>query len=559
MGKKQTDSAPVKTTPKKFDVLDLLVREHYVGEKDAKAARKAVGADGDATSYLLEKDLITKDLIGQALAEKYKLPYADFDVYSIEEKKLNLISKEQAEAFRTIVFRADDQGVLLASDRPSREILEAFKPQFGGRKVGLAFALSSDIDAALSEYRHELQTRFSKIVEQGTRIAPEMVDEVFNDAMDYEASDIHFEPEKEYVGIRFRVDGVLQDAGRISPEIYELIVNRIKVLAQLRIDEHNAVQDGAIRQTIKDQEIDLRVSIAPTVNGEKIVLRLLTLKSKGYNLGSLGLSDKHQSQLTKAGKKPYGIIIVTGPTGSGKTTTLYSLIKLLRSSRINITTIEDPVEYHIEGVNQIQVNQTAGITFAQGLRSIVRQDPDIILVGEIRDKETAEIAINAALTGHLVLSTFHANDSATAIPRLIDMGVEPFLLASTLQLVIAQRLVRVLRDDARMSQIYSQKVLEELVPNSSRFFGSGNQNLYQAKPGVHTATQGFKGRTAVYEMLQINTALRDLILSNPSRDEIWKVAAKNGTATMFDDGVAKVKSGTTTLEELLRVVPVPEA
>ena len=175
----------------------------------------------------------------------------------------------------------------------------------------------------MSEYRHELQTRFSKIVEQGTRIAPEMVDEVFNDAMDYEASDIHFEPEKEYVGIRFRVDGVLQDSGRISPEIYELIVNRIKVLAQLRIDEHNAVQDGAIRQTIKDQEIDLRVSIAPTVNGEKIVLRLLTLKSKGYNLGSLGLSEKHQSKLTKAGKKPYGIIIVNGPTGSGKTTTLY--------------------------------------------------------------------------------------------------------------------------------------------------------------------------------------------------------------------------------------------
>jgi len=298
----------------------------------------------------------------------------------------------------------------------------------------------------------------------------------------------------------------------------------------------------------------MRVSVVPTVEGEKIVIRLLAQYIRGLNLFDLGLSKQNQELMESAARKPFGMILVTGPTGSGKTTTLYSLLKIINKPEVNITTIEDPVEYKVAEANQIQVNKRTNLSFAQGLRAIVRQDPDIILVGEIRDNETAEIAINAALTGHLLLSTFHANNAATAIPRLLDMGVEPFLLASTLEVIVAQRLVRRLCESCRYS--YQEKIsnIEKLIPNAKEYFKEQTITLYKGKGCSACGGLGYKGRVGVFEIIKITPEIENLILKNPSNSKIWELAEKQGVRSLFHDGIKKVKNGVTSLEELLRVV-----
>ena len=381
-----------------------------------------------------------------------------------------------------------------------------------------------------------------------TRVAPEIIDEIVADALAFKASDIHFEPQEKEVVVRFRVDGVLHEAGRFAKEVYENILNRIKVQAHMRIDEHFSAQDGAIRFVKEKGTVDMRVSVIPTLDGEKVAIRLLAEYVKGFTFADLGVSEKDQAAFLRAAKKPFGMILVTGPTGSGKTTTLYALLKMLNDPTVNITTIEDPVEYKILGVNSIQVNPQTNLTFAKGLRSIVRQDPDIVLVGEIRDLETAEIAVNAALTGRLLFSTFHANDAATSIPRLLDMGVEPFLMASTLELVIAQRLVRKICDQCRVS----------FTSNDKRFFPKTSSTLYQGKGCKNCGNTGYKGRTAIFEFIEIDDALEDLILKHPSSKEIWELAQKNGAHSLFEDGLEKVKNGITTIDELLRVAQPPK-
>ncbi|MFZ2881813.1 MAG: GspE/PulE family protein, partial [Candidatus Moraniibacteriota bacterium] len=355
------------------------------------------------------------------------------------------------------------------------------------------------------------------------------------DALILNASDIHFEPQVDIVVIRFRVDGVLQEVGRIPKTYYDNMLNRIKVQANLRTDEHASAQDGAIHYENAENTADIRVSMVPILDGEKVVMRILSKYVRGFNLSSLGLSAENERILNEAVKKPFGMILVVGPTGSGKTTTLYSLIRMLNRTEVNIATIEDPVEYKIQGINQIQVNKETNLTFSQGLRSIVRQDPDIILVGEIRDDETVEISVNAALTGHLLFSTFHANDAETAIPRLLDMKIEPFLLASTIELIIAQRLVRRICENCRYS--YLEK----------------KQTFYKGKGCDVCNNTGYKGRIAIFEFIQVTQEMQDLVLKHPSSNEIWKLAKKQGSKTLFEDGMEKVKNGTTTLEELRRV------
>ena len=301
----------------------------------------------------------------------------------------------------------------------------------------------------------------------------------------------------------------------------------------------------------------MRVSVIPVLDGEKITIRLLAEYVKGFTFSDLGVSGKDQEVFMSAAKKPFGMILVTGPTGSGKTTTLYALLKMLNNPAVNITTIEDPVEYKIPGVNSIQVNPQTNLTFAKGLRSIVRQDPDIILVGEIRDLETAEIAVNAALTGHLLFSTFHANDAATAIPRLLDMGVEPFLMASTLELVIAQRLVRKICDQCRVSFTPKAEELDKTFPDTKKFFPKSLPTLYKGKGCKNCGNTGYKGRTAIFEFIEVRGEMRELILKRPSTQEIQELARKNGSLSLFDDGLEKVKNGITTIEELLRVAMPP--
>jgi len=422
-------------------------------------------------------------------------------------------------------------------------------------------ALLGSEPQAKQEQQKSLETRFMKILKTGEGVVPQIEQEILEDGLDFKASDIHFEPREKEVNIRFRIDGVLHEVGHISKLVYENVLNRIKVQSHLRVDEHFAAQDGAMRYLRKDgTPVDLRVSIIPINDGEKIAIRLLAEYVKDLSLADLGLSPEHQKLVVQASRKPFGMVLATGPTGSGKTTTLYALLKTFNSSEINITTIEDPVEYRIEGANQIRVNPQTNLTFAKGLRSIIRQDPDVILVGEIRDRETAEIAVNAALTGHLLFSTFHSNDAATGIPRLLDMGIEAFLLASTLEVVLAQRLARKICEKCRYPQTTNQAELAKYIPNIQHYIPNHGQEIiiYKGKGCPVCNFKGYKGRIGIFEMIHMTPELKEVILKNPSSREIWDVAATQGAKSLFVDGLSKVLAGVTSLDELFRVAPPPE-
>lgn len=543
----------------KFDdtkIKDILIRENYVTKEDIQLA-EAYASDRHVSvlDYLFLNQLITKDLLGQALAEDYGVLYTNLHAISLSSEQVLQIPEFLAKRFHVVLAKQEGGVYIFATDNPKQEHLaEELRQLFPkAQTILITYSLLDDIEASFEHYNEALSSQFRHILEGHTIIAPEIIDAIFLDAILHQVSDIHFEPQSKDVLVRFRVDGILHEVGRIPKEHYENVLNRIKVLAQLRIDEHHAAQDGAIRYVKGDKAVDLRVSIIPTLEGEKIVMRLLAQYVRSLNLSDLGFSAADQAQFEIASKKPFGMILITGPTGSGKTTTLYALLKLLQHSGVNITTIEDPVEYRMDGLNQIQVNSQTNLTFAKGLRSIARQDPDIILVGEIRDRETAEIAVNAALTGHLLLSTFHANDAATAIPRILDMGIEPFLLASTLELVVAQRLVRRLCPSCRYSIQVSRNEIDTLIPKSERYFPGDMVTMYQAK-GCHVCNgTGYKGRLAIFELINISPEIQDLMLQHPSSKEIWQVARLQGAHTLFEDGVDKVKNGLTTLTEVLRI------
>ncbi|OGY74906.1 MAG: hypothetical protein A3H07_01100, partial [Candidatus Jacksonbacteria bacterium RIFCSPLOWO2_12_FULL_44_15b] len=490
----------------------------------------------------------------------FKVPYADLNSALPSQEQVQKIPEEIAKKYNVILLKEEKSGITVTTDDPKNaELLPALKKIFAVKKINIAYSLTEDITASFVNYQKPLETRFSKIIENKGRVAPELLEEIFDDAIVYRASDIHFEHRQKDVLVRFRVDGVLREAGRIPKEHYANVLNRIKIQSGLRIDEHFSAQDGSLRYEKGTNVVDLRTSIVPTVEGEKVVLRVLAAYVQGFSLSDLGLSSAHQALLQQITQKPFGMILVAGPTGSGKTTTLYALLKIVNSPDVNITTIEDPVEYKVLGVNQIQVNRETNLTFAKGLRSIVRQDPDIILVGEIRDKETAEIAVNAALTGHLLYSTFHANDAATAIPRLLDMGIQPFLLASTLEIIVAQRLVRKICDHCRHSVTKSGKDFNTpQLRVLTKYFGSKTTTFYEGKKCGACGDTGYKGRTAIFEFILITPEMQNLILHAPSAQEIWKLARKEGSKTLFEDGIEKVKTGVTTVEELLRVAEPPK-
>lgn len=540
---------------------DILLRENYVTEEDVKKAEQfAKQHRSSIIEYFTTQGLITANLLGQAIAESFKVSYADLGANPPSREQILKIPESFARQFRAVLFAQKKTGLTVTTDNPKeKDLATALKKIFPAqKKITITYSLPEEIDAALVNYQKSLETRFSKIIREQKRVAPEILEEIFADAFVYHASDIHFEPQPKDVLVRFRIDGVLHEAGRVPKEHYENILNRIKVVSSLRIDEHFAAQDGSLRYQREGLAIDMRTSIVPTIEGEKVVLRVLTAYVEGLTLDLLGFTGKHQEIITAAARKPFGMVLVTGPTGSGKTTTLYALLGLLNQPEVNITTIEDPVEYKVENVNQIQVNPLTNLTFAKGLRSIVRQDPDIILVGEIRDNETAEIAVNAALTGHLLLSTFHANDAATAIPRLLDMQIEPFLLASTLEVIAAQRLVRKICEHCRRSVTMSSKDISKQRAGLEPFFGEKNITLYQGKGCEGCGHSGFKGRTAIFEFIRVTPEMQNLILQNPSTQAIWQLARTQGSRSLFEDGIEKVKNGITTLEELLRVAEPPQ-
>ena len=402
----------------------------------------------------------------------------------------------------------------------------------------------------------ELQRLIQEEIDKGANISIiSVIDYLVHSASNMGASDIHIDPSVKSVRVRFRIDGVLEDVCELPKAIHNEVISRIKILSRLRTDEHNAAQDGRFRAVLVDttDNIDIRVSIMPTHHGENAVLRLLSDHSQIFALENLGFGPKDIEKIVRAMKKTSGMILVTGPTGSGKTTTLYTIIKMLKSPENSIVTLEDPIEYAIEGIEQIQVNQRAELTFANGLRSILRQDPDIIMVGEIRDIETASIAVNTALTGHLLLSTLHTNDAATTLPRLLDMRVEPFLVASTVNLVIGQRLVRKICEKCKAPRVLTDEEYTRLSESVSESVLLGNHDFYKGVGCEECNKSGYKGRSVICEILTVDEEVRSAILKKASASEVRDIAVGNGMTPMIHDGIRKAMAGMTTIEEVLRV------
>ncbi len=382
-----------------------------------------------------------------------------------------------------------------------------------------------------------------------------LVDLLIQYSYELRASDIHIEPESERMRIRFRVDGVMHDIFVFPKALQSEIITRIKVLSGLRIDEHQAAQDGRFKAPIKEVGyVDVRISIAPTYYGENCIMRILANKTEEFTLEKLGFEGVDLERIRDAITKPYGMILATGPTGSGKTTTLYTVLQKLNTPEVAIITIEDPIEYSIEGVDQIQVNAKTGITFAAGLRSILRQDPNIIMVGEIRDEETAGIAVNAALTGHLLLSTLHTNDAPTALPRLLDMKVEPFLIASTVNVIIGQRLLRRICDECKVELKATGAELASLKQVIRPEILGDNKTFFKGKGCPSCDDTGYKSRIGIHEVLLVDDEMREAIMSRVNAAEIKKIAVKNGMRPMLEDAFQKALQGQTTIEEILRVI-----
>jgi general secretion pathway protein E len=437
---------------------------------------------------------------------------------------------------------------------PEAEILSAINRAFGQVQNG-AEHIIQDLDETESEaFFNEFEDQVSADLLDETSEAPviKLVNHILSQAVHYKASDIHIEPYQQELKIRFRMDGVLYDNLSLPKKLHPAVVSRVKILASLNIAEKRIPQDGRINIRIGEREVDLRVSSLPTAFGERLVLRLLEKDVRVLNLQEIGLSLEHVDLFQRLIRISHGIILVTGPTGSGKTTTLYSALSEINTSDKNILTIEDPVEYQLDGIGQMQVNSKIGLSFANGLRSMVRQDPDVILVGEIRDQETAEIAIQAALTGHLVFSTLHTNDSAGAITRLIDMGIEPFLVSSSVQAIMAQRLVRRLCPLCKEAYSPSELEIRELDPGAK-----GLEGMFFRPVGCdHCLQTGFKGRTGIFEFLRVTETIQSLLLRTSESNQIRQLAVQEGMRTLRQDGVRKVLAGETSIDEVLRVTQV---
>lgn len=529
----------------------------------------APSANISLAAALIEKGVLSDEQMGALIASHLNLPFVVLSKLSISEDVFRIIPDRMVRRFKVIVFARDNEGLKVATAEPKNStVLQAIAKKTGQQVIPY-YATENDIETTLQVYKKVLQKTIDELLKEDIRKATtqlfdeapviKIVDVLLESAYQDKASDVHIEPEEGHSLIRFRIDGVMHDVLRLPKILHDRIITRIKVLSGLRTDEHLSAQDGKMRMKLEEEEFDIRVSIIPIVGGEKSVLRLLTSNSRLYTLTDLGMNAVDLEKVTNAFNKSYGMILSTGPTGSGKTTTIYSILKILNTREKNITSIEDPVEYRIRGANQVQVNAKTNLTFANGLRSLLRQDPNIIFVGEIRDNETAGIAVNAALTGHLVLSTLHTNDAATAIPRLVDMKVEPFLVASTVNIIIAQRLVRKICGMCKAPQAITREDFVKHVGEaavSKHFSQEPNVHVYKGKGCKICHQTGYSGRLGVYEVLEVSKDMRKLISERADADTIVKAAVESGMTTMLDDGLDKVARGLTTIEEVIRVTKV---
>lgn len=552
------------------DLKAILQKSKFIEEEALNKAEKTAQELGKPLAdILIFQGLISEEALGQLVAEQFKVPFISLKKKVIPLEVLSLIPENLASNYHLVPFEKKKNTLLVAMENPHDfEALELARRQ-SGFKIKPYYIHPQDLVYGLSQYKKNIKVRFKAIIDKHLKeagkvdgkdiaqIATELpVVKIFDTILDYaiaeRASDVHLEILDDQVIIRFRIDGILRDITDLPKEIQPALVARVKILSKLKIDEHRIPQDGRFKFKIGEDFISLRVSIIPAFYGENIVMRLLFESARPLSLEELGLAANNLKIIQAGIRQPHGMILVTGPTGCGKTTTLYSILNILNTTEVKICTIEDPIEYGIRRVNQIQVNPKTGLTFATGLRSLVRHDPDIIMVGEIRDQETVEMAIHSALTGHLVLSTLHTNDAVGAIPRLLDMGAANFLVASTLNLVIAQRLVRRI----------CPACLEESQPEESllnffqKKFGQKIQKtkFYQGKGCFECNNTGFKGRIGIFEILKITPEIRQLIMEKSAASEFQKVAQKQEMITMLEDGLAKATAGQTTLSEVLRAV-----
>jgi len=552
---------------------NLLVDNELISAKDFKKVEvEAKKSKKDIANILFDTSLISEDNLGKLIAGEYGYNFISLKKVELAAEAIKIIPEAVARKQQALAFNISKDKIKVAMADPDNIEFIRFLEKKTGKKVEPYYATEGDILNAMSVYQKDVAGAFDEIIKkaQKTDLSDDRRDQTIVDLVDsliinaYQngVSDIHIEPKEKGVLMRFRIDGILHDMINLPKEFQEPMVARLKILAKLRTDEHRAAQDGKIRFATDNIQLDIRISVIPILFGEKIVMRLLAEKGRRFTLSEIGLVDKDLERVQLAIKRPHGMILVTGPTGSGKTTTLYAMLKILNQREVNITTIEDPIEYAVEGINQIQANTKTGLTFAKGLRSVVRQDPDIIMIGEIRDEETASIAVNSALTGHLVLSTLHTNDAATTLPRLLDMGVEPFLVASTVNIAIAQRLVRRICMNCIMSTPVNAgqiKLIQDnpYIKNILKKYKRGKLEklvVYKGKGCSLCNDSGYKGRIGIYEVLELKENIRKLIINRASSEEIKRVAVfENDMITLVDNGIKKALDGQTTIEEVLRV------
>jgi len=523
---------------------------------------------------LIDLKFVTEEDIAVILALQLKIPVVDIHNTPVEPEAVELLPEKFAKKYTCLPIKVENRTLTLAMADPldlnaiddirfitgyevkpvvstPSEIIEGIKKFYHIEDSIKDFAGDIMLDSAgIEVIEEEKEEEEEETIREEQAPFVKMVDLIIKDAIHKRASDIHIEPQREAVQIRHRIDGFLQDVIKLPKWSQAILVQRVKILANMNITEKRLPQDGKVRAKVGRKEVDLRVSTLPTHYGEKVVIRILDQSEAMLNLENLGFSDYNEEKLRSFIERAEGMILVTGPTGSGKSSTLYACLNELKSETVNIITVEDPIEYDLTGVNQVQINEKVGLTFAYVLRSILRQDPNIIMVGEIRDPETAEIAVQASLTGHLVFSTLHTNDAVSAISRMINLGVPPFLLASSLIGVVAQRLVRKVCPHCKTEYRPPRKILQNFNLDKKNI----DFKFYRGKGCEFCNNTGYFGRTAIAEMLTISPRIRDLIHAGASDHAIREVALSEGFVTLTEDGIEKVKKGVTTIEEIFRVV-----
>ncbi len=573
----------------------LVTAEEFESAREqAETAGKHVG------DILVTEGYVSQDELSRVRAHLLGIPFVNLEGEDIPEDVLKIVPEPIARTHNVVAYRKRDDELEVAMLDPDDIRTIEFLKKKAGVTIRPRLTTEQSIKDALQQYQENLETEFGEIINQeagkDTEVsaAPEeseeaeeeeleekaeelpvirIVDTLIKHAILQRASDIHIEPTDKEVIVRYRIDGILHDAMTLPKQLASGIVARIKVLSDLKLDQHRLPQDGRFKTEGEDYKYSVRVSIMPIMEGEKVVMRLLPETAETYTLEELGLRDNALERVQDNLRRPVGMILVTGPTGSGKTTTLYTMMEILNEPSVNIATVEDPIEYRMPRISQTQVKPDIGLTFANGLRSLMRQDPDIIMVGEIRDEETAALAVNAALTGHLVLSTLHTNSAAGAIPRLIDMGVEPFLLASTLNMVIAQRLVRRLCDNKEAygagsaeietltgkheADTYLSDIREhpEVLPEEQRDNPPAELDDVTLYKPVESddCPDGYQGRVGIFEVLTVSETIKNMIGQHTATHEIHNQARADGMRTMMEDGFLKAVQGATSLEEVLRV------